>query len=121
MAMCVQRTRATPEEPQPAAELLDRARRGEFTVHMPNVCLGEARQAIQTKCQPRSEANAIRRFLTWAQAAGDVTPADATATNVVLNKYESSLKQDLANQSCQPGQHSPNPRRSPLHRNLRPR
>ena len=29
-----------------AAELLDRARRGEFTVHMPNICLGEARQAF---------------------------------------------------------------------------
>jgi hypothetical protein len=66
-------------------------------MHMPNVCLGEARQAILTKCQPRAEANAIRRFLTWAQPAGDVTPADAAAISAVLNKYESSLKQDLAN------------------------
>jgi hypothetical protein len=82
---------------QTAAELLDRARRGEFTMHMPNVCFGEARQAILTKCQPRTEANAIRRFLTWAQPAAHVTPADAAAISAVLNKYESSLKRDLAN------------------------
>jgi len=80
-----------------AAELLDRARRGEFTVHIPNICFGEARQAILAKCQPRNEANAIRRFLTWAQPGEHVTKADATATRVVLDKYESSLKQDLEN------------------------
>src|SRR5438034_9833076 len=64
-----------------AAELLDRARRGEFTVHMPNICVGEARQAILTKCQPRNETNAIRRFPTWAQPAEHVSKADATATS----------------------------------------
>src|SRR5260370_355474 len=80
-----------------AAELLDRARRGEITVHMPNICFGAARHSIHTKCQPRQEANALRRFLTWALPAGHVTEADATATRVVLNKYESSIKQDLEN------------------------
>ncbi len=80
-----------------AAQLLDRAERGEFTVHMPNICIGEARQAILTKCQPRSEATAIRRFLTWAHPAEHVTTADAAATRVVLDKYESSIKQDLEN------------------------
>ena len=53
------------EEVPDAAELLNRARRGDFTIHMPNVCIGEARQAIMTKCQPRKEADAIRRFLSW--------------------------------------------------------
>src|SRR5712692_4703133 len=77
-----------------AAELLDRARRGDFTLHIPNICFGEARQAILTKCQPRNEANAIRRFLTWARPADHVTEADATATRVVLDKYESSIKHD---------------------------
>lgn len=79
------------------AKLLDRARRGEFTVHLPNICVGEARQAILTKCQPRKEANAIRRFLTWAEPAGQVTKFDATATLAVLDKYESSIKQNLDN------------------------
>ena len=96
-----------------AAELLDRARRGEFTVHMPNICLGEARQAILTKCQPGHEANALRRFLTWGLPAGHVTEADAATARVILSKYESSIKQDLDNLD--------NTLRSPLHRYLRSR
>jgi hypothetical protein len=78
-----------------AAELLDRARQGEFTLHMPNVCFGEARQAILIKCQPRNEANAIRRFLSWSGPAGQVAEDDAAVTRVVLDKYESSIKHDL--------------------------
>src|SRR5258708_5352615 len=80
-----------------AAELLKRAQRGDFTVHLPNICLGEARQAIRTKCQPRMEANAIRRFLSWAARAGNVAPEDANVTRTVLNKYESSIQKDLNN------------------------
>jgi hypothetical protein len=79
-----------------AADLLARAQRGEFTVHIPNICLGEARQAILTKCQPRNEANAIRRFLTWAPA-DSVTRENAEATRIVLDKYENSIRQDLEN------------------------
>lgn len=78
-----------------AAELLTRARRGDFTLHMPNVCIGEARQAIVTKCQPRKEANALRRFLSWAEPTGVVTKADAATTRAMLEKYESSVKRDL--------------------------
>jgi len=78
-----------------AAELLERGQRGEFTVHLPNICLGEARQAIRTKCQPRSEANAIRRFLSWATPAGNVEPEEASITRRVLDKYESSIQEDL--------------------------
>ena len=78
-----------------AAELLNRARHGDFTIHLPNVCIGEARQAILTKCQPRKEANAIRRFLSWSEPAGDVTKADAAATRAILDSYENSVKRDL--------------------------
>ena len=78
-----------------AAELLGRARHGDFTIHMPNICIGEARQAIMTKCQPRKEANAIRRFLSWSEPAGDVTKADAAVTRAILDKYENSVKHDL--------------------------
>jgi len=78
-----------------AAELLERAQRGEFTLHLPNVCIGEARQAIRTKCQPRTEANAVRRFLSWSIPAGKVTPQEASITRAILNKYESSIQEDL--------------------------
>lgn len=80
-----------------AVDLLDRASRGEFTVHVPNICLGEARQAILTKCQPRNEVRALRQFLTWAQPAELVTQAAANATRVVLDKYERSISRDLDN------------------------
>jgi len=80
-----------------AAELLGRAQHSEFTLHMPNICFGEARQAILAKCQPRNEANAIRRFLTWAQPAEHVTEADAAATRGVLDKYEYRIKKVLEN------------------------
>jgi hypothetical protein len=78
-----------------AAELLERAQRGEFRLHLPNVCLGEARQAIRAKCQPRTEANAIRRFLSWATPAGRVTPEHADITRTILGKYVSSIQEDL--------------------------
>ena len=78
-----------------AAELLERAQSGEFMLHIPNVCLGEARQAIRAKCQPRTEANAIRRFLSWAIPAGSVAQEDADITRIILGKYESSLQESL--------------------------
>ena len=34
-----------------AIALLERAQRGEFTLHIPNASFAEARQSIQTKCQ----------------------------------------------------------------------
>jgi len=78
-----------------AAELLDRAQHGEFILHMPNLCIGEAREAIMAKCQPRKEANAIRRFLSWSEPAGGVTKADAEVTRAILDKYENSVRQNL--------------------------
>jgi hypothetical protein len=78
-----------------AADLLERARRGEFTLHLPNVCLGEARKAILAKCQPRNEANAIRRFLTWAEPSGDISKEDAAITRTLVDRYEKSIKRDL--------------------------
>jgi len=79
-----------------AVELIERARLGAFTLHMPNVCFGEVRQPIMTKCQPRKEADAIRRFLSWSESAGRVARTDAEATRVVLDQYESSVRRDLA-------------------------
>ena len=78
-----------------AAKLLERARQGEFTLHLPNICIGEARQAILTKCQPRNEVNAIRRFLSWAVAAKQVEGNDADAMRLVLDKFESRIKKEL--------------------------
>lgn len=78
-----------------AAELLERAQRGEFLLHLPNVSIGEARQAIHAKCQPRTEANAIRRFLSWATPAGNVTRQNSSIARTILDQYESRIQEDL--------------------------
>jgi hypothetical protein len=77
-----------------ALELLDRAKQGEFTLHLPNVCIGEARRAVRAKCQPRTEAKAIRQFLEFA-ASQSVSEADGVTVRTILDKYESSIKNDL--------------------------
>ena len=79
-----------------AIELLDRAKNGEFVLHLPNLCIGEARNAIRTKCQPRTEADAIRRFLTNATATSHVTAADAAIARTIIDKYESTIKASTA-------------------------
>lgn len=78
-----------------AVALLERAGRGEFTLHMPNICIGEARQAIRTKCQPRNEAGAIRRFISWAEPAGIVSASNATSTRDNLEKYQQNIEREL--------------------------
>ena len=80
-----------------ALELLNRAGNGEFTMHMPNACIVEARRAIATKCQPRKEADAIRRFLSWSEAKGETVKGDGAITRAILDKYENSVKRELEN------------------------
>jgi len=48
-----------------------------------------------TKCQPRHETNALRRFLSFSEPTGDVNRADADVTRAVLQKYEVRIKRDL--------------------------
>jgi hypothetical protein len=78
-----------------ATDLLKHARLAELTLHLPNVCLGEARKVILAKCQPRNEANAIRRFLTWAEPGCDISKEDAAITRTLVDRYEKSIKRNL--------------------------
>ena len=80
-----------------AAELLERARNRDFTLHMPYLCIDEARQAIRTKCQPRKEADALRRFLQHATTNDTVTGEHAAIARTILDQYESSIRNDLDN------------------------
>jgi hypothetical protein len=75
--------------------LLDRAQAGEFTLHIPNCCIGEARRAIRSKCQPRKEADAIREFLAHAESSEQIAKHDAAVALVLLQQYEQSIQRDL--------------------------
>lgn len=78
-----------------AVDLLERARNDEFTLHMPNCCIGEAKNAILAKCQPRNEATAIRRFLGQAEVLNEISKHDATITRDLLDRYERTIRQEL--------------------------
>ena len=79
-----------------AVELLQRSREGEVRLHLPAPCVTEARHPIVTKCQPRNEADAIRRFLRRARADCAVSAEEERVTRVVLDRFEQQVKSELA-------------------------
>src|SRR5260370_19495118 len=78
-----------------AVALFERARANEVVLHLPGLCLAEARHAIMSKCQPRNEADAIRRFLSRAKSEGKVSPEDDRVTREVLNRFEQQVREEL--------------------------
>ncbi len=78
-----------------AVNLLERARAGELHLHLPAPCLTEARQPILTKCQPRYEADAIRRFLLRAKAEQSVSSEQERITREVLDRFEHQVRAEL--------------------------
>jgi hypothetical protein len=79
-----------------AINLLEAARLGTISVHLPAPCLTEARSAIRTKFQPK-EANRLREFLKWAKANGHLEAKVAEDTRRVLDQFERLVNQDLDN------------------------
>ena len=81
----------------PAARaLLERARLGELKIHLPVICIVEARRTLQTKFQPRGEANAIGEFVRWAINAGKLDAADAETVRKTVDMFESRVRGELS-------------------------
>ncbi len=78
-----------------AAELLERAQSGEVRLHLPAICLHEARNPIRKNCQPRSEAEAVRRFLLWAVGKDLVSAEQDHTVRVVLGIFQNTIKQQM--------------------------
>lgn len=78
-----------------AVALFERARAHEVQLHLPALCLTEARPPIMSKCQPRYEADAIRRFLLRAKSEGTVSPEQERATREVLDRFELQVRTEL--------------------------
>lgn len=78
-----------------AVRLRDRARSGELRLHLPAVCLSEARRPILAKHQSR-HTDTIRQFLKWAKAHELVTATDDEAARRVLNLLERQVRTDLS-------------------------
>ena len=62
-----------------AVTLLERAQRGDFILHIPNLSFAEARQSIQTKCQP-VDGPGVHRYIRWAHKNGELNDNDAELT-----------------------------------------
>jgi hypothetical protein len=78
-----------------AVTLLERAKRGEFTLHIPNVSFAEARQSIQTKCQP-VDGPGIHRYIRWAHKNGDLNDEQASEAHQLAERYVQSIHNELS-------------------------
>jgi predicted nucleic acid-binding protein len=82
----------------PAARgLLERARRGDLRLHLPSLCLVEARKVIVRRFQPRGEADAIRHFVRWATTVSRLTIPDRDIVMRTLAMFESRVQGELGN------------------------
>jgi predicted nucleic acid-binding protein len=90
---------AAPEHRQApgARSLFDKARRRELMLHLPNLCLGEARRVLLTKFQPRGEADAIRHYVRWAAGVGGLSDGDRSVVIRVVEEFESKVRGELEN------------------------
>lgn len=77
-----------------AVTLLERAQRGEFMLH-PNVSFAEARQSIQSKCQP-VDGPGIHRYIRWAHKNGELNEGQAGEAHQLADKYVQSLNKELS-------------------------
>jgi hypothetical protein len=78
-----------------ALELFDRAASGEIKLHLPVICISEARRPIFERFQSRNEADRVRQFLLWARDSGMVNANEEEATRRVLDRMEGRVKADL--------------------------
>jgi predicted nucleic acid-binding protein len=77
-----------------AVELLARASAGEIQLHLPSICISEARNPLQENFQLRSTADRVRDFLCWAKRERLL---EEETTRRVLDKMESRIRTDLSN------------------------
>jgi hypothetical protein len=78
-----------------ALELFDRVAAGELQLHLPVICLSEARRPILERFRSKNEADRVRQFLLWARDNKFVDPKDEEATRRALDQMESRVKADL--------------------------
>ncbi len=88
---------AAPEHRQvPAARrLLERANAGELRLHLPAVCLTEARATIPRRFRRRSESEDIREYITWARARGRLDRGEDATVRRILDLFDAKVRAEL--------------------------
>ena len=82
------------QRPQ-AAQLLSLAESGEFELHLPAICLTEARETIPRRFNPRTDSEDLRKFVKWAKKEGKLTIEDANAAFRVFDKFDGLVTNEL--------------------------
>lgn len=78
-----------------AVQLLEQSRHGELRLHLPAVCLTEARNPIRIRYQPRSSAASVRKYVHWVASTGKIDPARAEVAYSVLDQYVGAVSAEL--------------------------
>jgi predicted nucleic acid-binding protein len=71
-----------------ARDLLRLAREGALSLHVPSICLSEARTVIRRKFQPRNQADPLRKYLRWAKENGEIELRAEEVVRQSLDRYE---------------------------------
>jgi len=82
------------QSPQ-AIQLLLRAEAGEFELHVPSICLVEARETVPRRFTPRSRSEDLRKFVRWARDQGRVSAEDAKAAFRVFEQFDGLVANEL--------------------------
>lgn len=82
------------QSPQ-AAQLLSLAETGEFELHLPAICLTEARETIPRRFTPRTDSEDLRKFVKWAKKERKLTTEDANASFRVFDKFDGLVTNEL--------------------------
>jgi hypothetical protein len=64
-------------------------------LHVPGICLSEARTAIHRKFQPRGHVDPMRTYLRWAKGRNKVAGDADEMVRRVLDAYENEVLTDL--------------------------
>jgi predicted nucleic acid-binding protein len=89
---------AAPEHRQlpDALRLFDRAATGELRLYLPSFCLTEGREAIRRRCQPRGEADSLRKYVSWALDNKHMSDRDAATVRQAVQGFEAKVQRELA-------------------------
>lgn len=80
-----------------AANLFEKAKAGSLAVHVPGLCLSEARNVIRRKFQPRYQLTPIRKYILWAKDENKIDESAAKTVRDTLEQYEHFVSAELGN------------------------
>ena len=80
---------------QAALDLLSRSKNNEIQLHLPAICIAEARHPISTKFQISQSSDRVRQFTTWALSTNRLTAEHAGIIRTGIDLMENVVKNDL--------------------------